>query len=108
VYNNPNKKQRSKKALAKLFQSNWDFYRYHAEFAKLARPLKLNDNDLKDEMISKLNEKYVIVTLDAEDLSYTDLVKKLYAVDRRLLASRNLGPRPPKAPNPTNNLIKLP
>jgi hypothetical protein len=41
IYDDPNKKQKAKKALAKLFQSNWDFYRYYTEFAKVVRPLKL-------------------------------------------------------------------
>jgi hypothetical protein len=49
--------------------------------------LKLSDDDLKEELLSKLNEKYTIVTLDTEDLIYIELVKKLYIIDRRLLAS---------------------
>jgi hypothetical protein len=103
IYDDPNKKQKAKKALAKLFQGNWDFHRYHAEFAKVVRPLKLKDDDLKEELLSKLNEKYAMATLDAEDLTYAELVKKLHAVDRRLLASRDLGPRPPRTTNPPND-----
>jgi hypothetical protein len=110
IFDDPNKKLKAKQALAKLYQGNWDFHRYHAEFTKIARPLKLDDEDLKEELTSKLNEKYAMTVLSDDDLTYTQLVKKLHSVDRKLIASRNVNKpsftsntNKPQATNNQNN-----
>ena len=99
IFGDKNKKIKAKQALAKLYQGNWDFHRYHTEFVKIIRALKLDDDDLKEELTSKLNEKYAMTVLSDDELTYAELVKKLYAVDRRLLASRNAN----KSPSASNS-----
>jgi hypothetical protein len=90
IFDDLNKKLKAKQALAKLYQGSWDFHRYHAEFTKITRPLKLDNKDLKEELTLKLNKKYAMAVLLDDDLTYAQLTKKLYVVDRRLAASRSI------------------
>jgi hypothetical protein len=53
--------------------------------------LKLSDDDLKEELTSKLNEKYALTVLGDSHLSYAELVKKLHEVDKRIQATQALG-----------------
>jgi phage gpG-like protein len=91
IFDDPLKKQKAKQALAKLFQGSWTFHYYHSEFARITRILKLSDDDLKEELTSKLNEKYALTVLGDGHLSYAELVKKLYEVDKRIQATQALG-----------------
>jgi hypothetical protein len=91
IFDDPLKKQKAKQALAKLFQGTWTFHYYHSEFARITRILKLSDDDLKEELTSKLNEKYALTVLSDSHLSYAELVKKLHEVDKRIQATQALG-----------------
>jgi phage gpG-like protein len=91
IFDDPLKKQKAKQALAKLFQGTWTFHYYHSEFARITRILKLSDDDLKEELTSKLNEKYALTVLGDSHLSYAELVKKLHEVDKRIQATQALG-----------------
>jgi hypothetical protein len=91
IFDDPLKKQKDKQALAKLFQGTWTFHHYHSEFARITRILKLSEDDLKEELTSKLNEKYALTVLGDSHLSYAKLVKKLYDVDKRIQATQALG-----------------
>jgi hypothetical protein len=91
IFDDPLKKQKAKQALAKLFQGTWTFHYYHSEFARITRILKLSDDDLKEELTSKLNEKYALTVLGDSHLSYAELVKKLHEVDKRIQATQAFG-----------------
>jgi hypothetical protein len=91
IFDDPLKKQKAKQALAKLFQGTWTFHYYHSEFARITRILKLSDDDLKEELTSKLNEKYALTVLGDGHLTYAELVKKLHEVDKRIQATQALG-----------------
>jgi hypothetical protein len=91
IFDDPLKKQKAKQALAKLFQGSWTFHYYHSEFARITRILKLSDEDLKEELTSKLNEKYALTVLGDGHLTYAELVKKLHEVDKRIQATQALG-----------------
>jgi hypothetical protein len=92
IFDDPLKKQKAKQALAALFQGNWTFHYYHSEFARITRILKLSDDDLKEELTAKLNEKYSLTVLGDSHLSYAELVTKLHEVDKRIQATQALGP----------------
>jgi hypothetical protein len=90
IFDDPLKKQKAKQQLARLFQGSWTFHYYHSEFARITRILKLNEDDLKEELTSKLNEKYALTVLSDSHLSYAELVKKLHEVDKRIQATQAL------------------
>jgi hypothetical protein len=90
IFDDPLKKQRAKQDLVKLFQGNWTFHKYHSEFARITRILKLSEEDLKDELTAKLSKEYSLAVLADDDLTYAQLVKKLYVVDKKLQAAAAL------------------
>jgi hypothetical protein len=90
IYDDPLKKQKAKQELAKLYQGNWSFHRYHCEFARITRSLKLDEDSMKEELTAKLSEKYSLAVLGDDELTYAQLVKKLHAIDKRLQAAQAL------------------
>ena len=98
IYDDPLKKQKAKQELARLYQGNWSFHKYHAEFARITRTLKMTEEDQKEELVAKLNKEYSIAVLGDDDLSYSQLVKKLHMIDKRIQASQALE----KATKPQN------
>jgi hypothetical protein len=90
IFDDPLKKQKAKQDLVKLFQGNWTFHKYHSEFARITRILKLTEDDLKDELTAKLSKEYSLAVLGDDDLTYAQLVKKLYTVDKKLQAAQAL------------------
>jgi hypothetical protein len=51
-------------------------------------PLKYNNNKLKKQLISRLNNKFISAIKAYLDLLYTKLVAKLYALDKRFESQR--------------------
>ena len=47
----------------------------------------MTKEDQKEELVAKLNKEYSITVLGNNDLSYSQLVKKLYMIDKRIQAS---------------------
>jgi hypothetical protein len=84
IYDDPLKKQKAKQELARLYQGSWSFHRYHSEFARITRSLKLDKDSLKEELTAKLSEKYSLAVLGDDELTYAQLVKKLHTIDKRL------------------------
>jgi hypothetical protein len=70
IYDDPLKKQKAKQELARLYQGNWSFHRYHSEFACITRSLKLDEDSLKEELTAKLSEKYSLAILGDDELTY--------------------------------------
>jgi hypothetical protein len=52
------------------------------------RPLKYNNNKLKEQLISRLNDKFISAARAYLDLLYTELVAKLHALDKRFESQR--------------------
>jgi hypothetical protein len=52
------------------------------------RPLKYDNNKLKEQLISWLNNKFISAVGAYLDLLYTELVAKLYALDKRFESQR--------------------
>ena len=55
--------------MSKLYQGDWSFFKYHAEFARVTRLIKLPEEDLKYELVSKLNKEYNIAVIGDADLT---------------------------------------
>ena len=70
--------------MSKLYQGDWSFFKYHAEFAQITRLIKLPKEDLKYELVSKLNKEYAIAVIRDADLTSNQLVKKLHLVDKTI------------------------
>lgn len=93
VYDDPHKKQKARQELSKLYQGDWSFFKYHAEFARITRLIKLPEEDLKYELVSKLNKEYAMAVIGDADLTSDQLVKKLHLVDKTIQATQALKPR---------------
>jgi hypothetical protein len=52
------------------------------------QPLKYNNNKLKKQLISWLNNKFISITEAYLDLLYIKLVAKLYTFDKRFKSQR--------------------
>jgi hypothetical protein len=52
------------------------------------RPLKYDNNKLKEQLIFWLNNKFIFVTGAYLNLLYTKLIAKLYAFDKRFESQR--------------------
>jgi hypothetical protein len=52
------------------------------------QPLKYNNNKLKEQLISRLNDKFIFAAGVYLDLPYTKLVAKLHALDKRFESQR--------------------
>jgi hypothetical protein len=62
------------------------FYAFYTEFVRVVRSLKYDNNRLKEQMISRLNNKFLLVSLSYLDLLYNKLVVKLHEINKRFKA----------------------
>jgi hypothetical protein len=70
--------------LQRLGQSlHGSFYVFYSEFIQIMRPLKYNNNKLKEQLISRLNNKFISAAGAYLNLLYTELVAKLHALNKR-------------------------
>jgi hypothetical protein len=83
VFDDPNKKQNARVQLAKLHQGEWTFHRFLNAFVQTIRPLKLSDEDKKEEMAPRLNPKYLnAIVGDIHTSTFDQLVAKLHIIDK--------------------------
>jgi hypothetical protein len=62
------------------------FYAFYTEFVRVVRSLKYDNDRLKEQMISRLNNKFLSASLSYLDLPYNKLVAKLHEINKRFKA----------------------
>ena len=55
--------------MSKLYQGDWSFFKYYAEFARITRLIKLPKEDLKYKLVSKLNKEYAMAVIGDANLT---------------------------------------
>ena len=88
IYDDPHKRQKAKAELALLWQGNWDFNRYYAEFSRIIRLLRYSDQEKKEELLGKLNEKYAMAVISEVDSLYEVVVSKLHRADKTIQSNQ--------------------
>jgi hypothetical protein len=82
-FDDPNKKQNARVQLVKLHQGEWTFHKFLNSFVQTIRPLKLSDDDKKEEMTPRLNPKYLnAIVGDIHTSTFDQLVSKLHIIDK--------------------------
>jgi hypothetical protein len=89
VYGDPYQAIKAEAELQRLGQSlHGSFYAFYSEFVRIVRPLKYDNNKLKEQLISRLNDKFISAARAYLDLPYTELVGKLHGLDKRFELQR--------------------
>jgi hypothetical protein len=89
VYGDPHQAIKAEAELQRLGQTlHGSFHLFFVDFLRIVRPLRYDDNKLKDSLVSKLNDKYLTSISAYLDLPYTQLVEKLHAIDKRYESQR--------------------
>jgi hypothetical protein len=89
IYGDPHKAIKAEAELQRLGQTqHGSFYTFHSEFVRIVRPLKYNSDKLKEQLIARLNDKFISAAGAYLDLPYADLVEKLHSIDKRFESQR--------------------
>jgi hypothetical protein len=89
VYGDPHKAIKAEAELQRLGQTlHGSFHAFHSEFVRVVRPLKYDNDRLREQLISRLNDKFISAAGAYLDLPYPELVEKLHSIDKRFESQR--------------------
>jgi hypothetical protein len=89
AYGDPHKAIKAEAELLRLGQTlHGSFFSFYSEFVRIVRPLKYENDKLRDQMVSRLNDKYLAAAGAYLELPYPQLVEKLHNIDKQFESQR--------------------